>query len=289
MQRCPNGHPAVDPGARFCLQCGAQVGDAPPAPLASCGVHPDQPARLPCPRCGTFACDLCLVRQPDGTERCARCHARHDSQLAWDQRAELGTARAFWRTTTAMMTRPLQTLAMASPSAGVGSSLWLAILANLIASITTVGLYVLLGIVAVASSDNLDPLKTVLIALAIVVGAAVAVVGIAAGGTVANAALDHLILRLSGAKARSFEVTLKASALSLSPAWVALIPFCGFYGYAVWALVLRVLAYRQLHQISGGRAALAALAIPGLLILLVMTFYLIALGSAFAQLPGPTD
>lgn len=280
---CPQGHPSVDPAATFCLQCGAPL----PVALGSCAVHPDRAATSSCPRCGTFACAECLVAQPDGGALCARCDARSDSQLPWDRRGELGTVRGFLRTTSAMMLRPEKTLAVTSPSATFGSSLSFLTIAGFIAGLTNVLLYVGLGAATVmVSATGEGARRAVILAVTLLVLGVLTTFALAVGGALVSATLDHGVLRLLGAKARSYRVTLKASALSLSPCWVALIPLFGIYGYALWALVIRVFAYRRLHAIGTAQALVGALAVPALVLLALITLVVLGGLGAFRETAG---
>lgn len=304
LSLCPNGHSQVDPQARFCLQCGAPLQGSPPeqaAPLSfgNCGLHPARPAQLACPRCGTFACPDCVVPQPDGAALCVTCDSRASSHLPWDRRESLGTLRAFWATCWGLVARPSETLGIAASAAPLRSSVWFAVLANVAASSTMILVYVVLfgfiGIAAFLGGDREDGLDIGIgigTVFALVIAVVVLVVGMGAAGTLLNAAFDHLVLRISGARPKGFAVTMRATSLSLAPAIVALVPFCGIYVYPVWALVLRVFTYRRFHGISTGHAALAALALPGLLVLLGLTFYLVLLATAFSlgaagDLDGP--
>jgi hypothetical protein len=73
------------------------------------------------------------------------------------------------------------------------------------------------------------------------------------------AGIDHLGLMLLGAKPKSYTVTVRANALSMGPYLVGLVPFCGFYVFFLWALVLRIIAIMYLHKTTAGRATAAVL------------------------------
>ncbi|MDQ3265727.1 MAG: YIP1 family protein [Myxococcota bacterium] len=288
---CPQGHANLNPTAQFCVQCGlplVQADQAPPLapssagparPPLACARHPES-AGVPCPRCGTFSCSQCLVRLPDGSELCGDCAARQSQLLPWDQRAELGTLRAFWQTSIRILSRPTVTFGTASPSGTIGSSLGFTVLATLTAWVTTFALYAMLfGVIGVAALMNRGADSKGMggaeagVVILIAVASTLLFLGMSVAGVLFNAALDHLVLKLVGARPRSFSVTLRASALSLAPSLVGLIPVCGLYVWPIWTVVLRIFAYRAFHQTTLGKAVLGALLVPGVLVVLGMVSY----------------
>ena len=288
---CVQGHPQAEPEARFCGQCGSPVLPGALAGAPACALHPNVRAEQPCARCGNFACRACLRAAPDGSSICVACESRAAAlELPWDARHQRGTISSFVRTCAAIISHPAQTLDRARPEGSVGSSLYFSVLADTTTYLTTFLVY---GAVALAflgtylfgaqpGERTLTPLTSV----GITAGAVVAVIAVflisALGGTLLGTALDHLVLKLVGANPRSFEVTLRARALSAAPCLVGLIPFCGPYVVPVWALVLRVFAYRGLHRISTGKAVAGALAVPGVLMFLALAGYVVALLLAVA-------
>ena len=78
-------------------------------------------------------------------------------------------------------------------------------------------------------------------------------------GVLFVAALDHLALMLLGAQPKGFSVTVRASALSMGPYLVGLLPFCSLYVFPLWAIVLRVFANMHLHKTTAGKAVAAVL------------------------------
>ncbi len=288
---CPQGHANLNPSAQFCVQCGlplvqadqapppAQYSATPAQPPLACARHPET-AGVPCPRCGTFSCARCLVRLPDGSELCVDCSARQSQLLPWDRRSELGTLRAFWQTSVQVLSRPTVTFGTASPSGTVGSSLGFTVLATLTAWITTFALYAMLfgaiGVAALmnrgADSEGMGGAEAGVVVLIAVAGTLL-FLGMSVVGVLFNAALDHLVLKLVGARPKSFSVTWRASALSLAPSLTGLIPVCGLYVWPIWTVVLRIFAYRAFHQTTLGKAVLGALLVPGILLALGMISY----------------
>ncbi|WP_426755786.1 YIP1 family protein [Myxococcus sp. Y35] len=279
---CPRCQAFVVPGAERCAWCGTSllVEAAPGSSDPVCAVHPELRSLHACGRCGSFACAKCLRKGERDEPICASCHERVPADaLPWDQRAELGTLRAFWRTCLAVMLRPAATFERARPEGSMGSSLGFATLSHLAASCTTFLVYmsiVLLIPRELPESDNVDPVALSLMWVGLMgVGLVLSpIVGMLA--TVANAALDHLVFRLSGT-GQPFEVTLRANALSLSPYLLGLVPLCGMYIAPLWVLGLRFYAYRALHRTGWGTAVLGALAAPLLSCGLVFGVYALVL------------
>jgi hypothetical protein len=227
---------------------------------ARCRDHPQLVADAPCGRCGTFFCAGCLT--PRGADRlCAACQDLA-GRLPWDDRATLGTVRAWWRTSLLLITAPVPTLARAGAEAPWSGSLGFAALSSLAGFATTAVAYTVVGAgaLAVGGAWGSPSLRTGLLVSPLML------VGLLCAGTawqltavLVSAGLDHLGLRLLGVRSGSYAVTVRANALSLGPSLVGLVPVCGLYVIFAWSLVLRVLALRALHGTTTGRAALAVL------------------------------
>jgi len=166
--------------------------------------------------------------------------------MSWDRRRELGVLKAWWSTTTGLMFRPRSTLSTASNVASFRGSMLYAAIAVAVALVATS-----LHFVLVSPMD-----AAMWIAVTLVVGVPVVSIGL-----VVAAAIDHFILRLIGTEG-TFAATYRGTALSLAPSLLVLIPGIGVVLAGIWMLVIRVIAYRILHDTSGGRAALGALLVP---------------------------
>ena len=79
------------------------------------------------------------------------------------------------------------------------------------------------------------------------------------GGVLFVAGLEHVALMALGAQPRSYSVTVRASALSMGPYLLGLLPFCSLYVYPLWAVVLRIIALMSLHKTTAGKATAAVL------------------------------
>lgn len=254
---CPSCGYFNPTGSTSCSHCALAL----PTPVsdgATCARHPEVAATGACSRCGTFGCGQCLTMK--GTQwLCPSCLERQ-AMLPWDERETLGLWRAWWRTSTRLIGAPTQTLQGASPEGSMGSSALFALLSVLVG----VGPFMLLmlgfgalGAVAAVSSSKASPELGLM--GGIFAGEFVFILLLQFASVFLIAAFDHLALMAVGAQPRSYEVTLRANALSMGVYLVGLVPFCGLYVAGIWALVIRIFAYMHLHKISGGKAAAGAL------------------------------
>jgi hypothetical protein len=257
MTPCPQCQAPIAEGARFCQTCGFAVA---PANVggALCAAHPTVPAAATCSRCGVFACTACLAPEAE-VPTCVACFARGSHQLLpWDRISELGLFKAYWQTTRDLLAAPVKTFSSARPDGSAAASLGYAFISCFLSFSTTAVFYGFMGALAgKESSEALIVIPIMLITFVVLVPLfSVVYMAIVA-------LLDHLVLRLFGATG-SYSVTLRASSLSLAPYALGLIPFCGMYVAFVWALVLKVFAFRGLHRVSTGQAVAGALLVTGL-------------------------
>lgn len=294
--QCPHCQHEVVPGQRFCAACGTSLlieatpGQADP----TCAVHPQMRGLGTCARCGAFACARCLRQGPSGETLCERClkHVQ-DAPLPWDRREELGTLRAWWKTCVEVMLRPGPTFSVARTTGSMGSSLLFTLLCAFSATVTTGLLYVVifgvfLNVIPTPQGSKNDPRAMLAFVVPAMLGFWLVVaplMGVAL--TVLSAAVDHAVLRLAGAT-RSFQVTLRANALSQAPALLGLIPFCGMQAAPLWTLVARAFAYRGMHQLKWGPAVAGTLVAPVLFVLLCGGGYLVMFMAMMSQMPHVT-
>lgn len=235
-----------------------------PAGDACCAVHPEVKATGACSRCGTFGCGSCLSAR--GTDwLCTKCWVMA-SRLPWDERETLGLWRAWWRTCVMLMSNPTQALSTAEPDAPLGSSVLFALLSGVVAYGPTLAVMVPLAALGGALEEGTAARAGM--AVGVASGAMLFYLLLALflqlGGALFIPALDHLGLMMLGANPRSYTVTVRAHALSTAPQLLGLFPFCSFWVYFVWSLVLRVLTNMHLHKTSAGKAT-AAVLLPVLL------------------------
>lgn len=274
---CPHCQRPITPGALSCRSCGTSLlreatpGGAEP----TCAFHPGRVSLAICDRCGTFACAECLRQNSRGEVVCQRCHAlEQDAPLPWDQREELGTFTALWKTVHAVMLRP-ESLSTVRPDGSTGSSLLFALLCSLptgfMTGLTYMGIFSLVPSMipaeARAAGDMPRWLGPLMFALCLLLFPLFSL-----ASTVILAGLDHLVMKVGGIT-RGYRVTLRAHALSQAPWVLGLIPFCGTYASIPWALVVRAYGYHGLHQTSWPVALTGTLLMPVLSCCMCGGFY----------------
>lgn len=257
------------PGQQSCFHCSLSL------PLSAgdalCAVHPEVKATGACSRCGTFGCGACLSSR--GTDwLCAQCLSRV-ARLPWDDRETLGLWRAWWRTSVLMISSPGQALSTAEPDAPLGSSMVFALLSTVVGFAPTMLTYAVVLVPVMALGGRKEALGGLWVVPLITVVYAVLLVGLQLGSLLFFAGLDHLGLMLLGARPKSYSVTVRASALSMGPYLLGLLPLCSFYVFPLWSVVLRIIANMHLHRTTAGKATAAVLVPVFLLCGGLLAFY----------------
>lgn len=181
------------------------------------------------------------------------------SKLPWDERESLGLWRAWWRTCVLMISSPNVSLATAEPDAPVGGSVVFAMVCALVGLVPT--FLMLLPVLLVTQSftgQNQQPYMAVFLVIGVLIYLGMAFM-FTMGSLFFVSGLEHLALRLLGAEPKSFSVTVRAYSLGMSVYLLGVIPFCSFYVFPVWSIVLRIIALMHLHKTSAGKASAAVL------------------------------
>lgn len=263
---CPRCQHPLTPGARTCPGCGSSLlrEATPGSDEPTCAFHPQRVSLAICDRCGSFACAECLRLNSRKEVVCQRCHAlEQDTPLPWDEREELGTFTAWWKTVLSVMLHP-DTFPTIRPTGSAGGSLLFALLCSLPTSfmmgLAYLGFFTLMPsmIPAEARSGGNIPgwAGPLMFAFTVFLGPLFSL-----ASTVILAGLDHLVLKLGGVT-RDFQVTLRAHSLSQAPWVLGAVPCIGVYVAPCWALVARAFAYRGLHQTGWGVALAGTLITP---------------------------
>ncbi|HYO59580.1 zinc ribbon domain-containing protein [Archangium sp.] len=263
---CPRCQHPITPGATSCPGCGTSLlrEVSPGGTEPTCAVHPTLLSLAICDRCGTFACARCLRLSSRKEGVCERCLAREPGlPMPWDQREELGTLKAFWRTVVNVMLRP-DAFSTARPEGSAGSSLLFALLCSLppsfMTGLTYLGLFTVLPPLIPTQTRSAEEIP-VWVGLGTFIFCVLLGPPMSLALTVVGAGIDHLVLRIGGVT-RGFQVTLRANALSQAPWVLGLVPLLGVQVAPIWALVARAFAYRGLHQTTWGVALTGALLAP---------------------------
>ncbi|MBS2029211.1 MAG: YIP1 family protein [Deltaproteobacteria bacterium] len=292
--RC--GKVCAEPGARFCPECGGMLeqrqrasGAAPsePAPPpqpavpqppadpalggelagARCAAHPTVPARNVCSRCGNFACGQCVRQAPDGKALCASCAQRVHLgtwDIPWEKREQLGMFRAYWLTAKEGAFAPDKTYQGLAPTGQFWDAMSFAIVSTALGFVGTLVLYGVVGLIAgivgaKELSENTSGAMIAGIAVGVIVGIAVFIPIYAIMRVFICAGIDHLGLLIAGGGKAGYWATFRGYCYGMSPAMFGVIPACGVYIWEIWRIACQILAYKSVHQMSGGRAAAAVL------------------------------
>ncbi len=273
--RCALCGAAQDPRlieAPFCGVCGQKLKLAKPpvirGPAGWCAVHPDQPLTGVCARCGAFTCVSCEV-SIRGLRYCERCQEALADQIVtpvpWEDRAQIGRLRAWWRTTVAVTTKPAHFFDRMDPTSHMGAAfsygfigVLLTISAQSLLMLLTLGgmgvLFVIIGL-ANSSSQSGPPALMGLgmfgYALVLVIGSFVAVIL----GYLIITLMQHMTLRIFGAgKEHGLTATLKVACYALGTGWCGLVPYMGQYLHPFWWTALMVVGTAKVHRCSYTRS-----------------------------------
>ncbi|HEX8538277.1 MAG TPA: YIP1 family protein [Cystobacter sp.] len=271
---CPYCQHPFPPGAQSCPGCGASLllEAVPGGTHPVCAVHPTLRGLGTCTRCGTFACARCLRAGPRGETLCVRCHQLEpDAPIPWDQREELGTLRAFWKTLVQVLIHP-SFFSQARAEGRKRDSLLFVLLSSLPGCFMTGLVYMALFTAMPAmmeafadpnkpTGDGSGPAFMRWMGVGMLVGFSLLGPPAFVAMTVVGAGVDHLVLRMGGVT-RPFGVTLRAHSLSQAPWALGVVPIVGMQVAPFWALVSRYFAYRGLHRTTTGTALAGALLAP---------------------------
>lgn len=263
---------------------------------ASCAVHEDAEASFVCTRCGNFGCASCAFSAVSKREVCNACAQKGLGEpIPWERRKELGTWRAFWRTTqlasrtpTAFFRTPTtQPSPLGAMVHGVATYT-----VGLLLSYIVMGVLVMLGGGAVALFGGTDETQTI---GAVIGGYGCLLAGMSptallfapAGellGLVIAAAASHGTLALFKKTGASFEDTLRALSYANAPRVWVFIPVVGGFSY-FWMLGVEVVALRETHRCGTDVAVLAALGYRVVLFLAFVLLYAALIGMVLVLEP----
>ncbi|MFP4167312.1 MAG: YIP1 family protein [Desulfonatronovibrionaceae bacterium] len=86
------------------------------------------------------------------------------------------------------------------------------------------------------------------------------------------AGINHLLLKLCGAGSRGFEGTFRVVSYGNSPMILGVIPFLGPMVGGIWALVVTIVGYKNMHATTYGRVILAFL-LPFIAVVVLIIFF----------------
>ena len=254
---------------------------------AVCAAHEGTYAMFVCARCGTFACNACYAFHTEAGPTCYACSQVVAAELVpWEAPEKYGWIRAFWLTTK----RASFTPTMFFRAVALGRR-WQA---PLLYSVLIFTLCIPIQTAIQEAMRALAPTRAPSAFLETIgfdegtIAWVTAIVSIVLSPLtiLVTAGLPHLVLRLLREARAPYTSTLRAICYAQGPfLWMAPVPFVGPYVGAVWLVVVQVVAIREVHRTSTGKAVLAAV-MPGLFFglvigLCVLTAMLVAMVAAF--------
>ncbi|MBP7745162.1 MAG: hypothetical protein KA383_03445 [Phycisphaerae bacterium] len=199
-------------------------------------------------------------------------------KLPWEERRERGPVRAWWGTVKMALTSPIR-LARAVPDDCPPGAAWgFALLTALLYTAGVACPWAALAVIATTSTGGRWDVELVCgLPLVGLVAAATVIVGIAFWGLIA-----HGVLRLGGRPAGGIGRTYIALCYSSGANALLVLPCVGIYVSWIWWLISAALMLKETQRVGGGRATLATLVFPLLLIGGLTTAWVIAIRAAMA-------
>jgi hypothetical protein len=248
LQHCPNCGWPVEPGDKFCRNCGKpfeERAEEITPPLATPPIPP-VPPEMPPPS------DMPPEEQ---------------KYVPWEDRQHLGFFAGLWKTWVESIFNPEKFFSKLPFTGGMGSPLLYALIVTWLSSIISTFYQVIFSNVWLniiekyidRASPGLDLgigrsvtilsfFQSIIIAPIIIILALFIISGI-----------YHLLCMIFGWAKRDFEATLRAVTYSSGPAIFAIIPMCGSIIGWVWGLVLAIIGIKHMQQTTGGKSALVVL------------------------------
>jgi hypothetical protein len=284
--------------ARTCPECGRPFApsefDFVPNAVRFCCPHCDQayygtddrghltPRQFECVSCKTFIrMDDMILRPAEGVAEAQTI----PSANPWLNRRERGSFRAFFSTVGMALTAP-GTLMQRTPVEGGHAAAWaLAVLVQfVIVAVAILPVTLLMGGIAAVGGGG--PGGVAFLA-GWTFGYIVAVFAVAMIVIVLWGATAHVLLRMTGGSLHGIARTYQALCYSSAANVLSAIPCFGFYFGWIWWAVSAVLMVKEAQQVGGGRASLAVLAFPVLLVVTCFGGYAVFVAWAMSS-AGPT-
>lgn len=239
-----------------------------------CGVHPDRPAAGTCEHCGTFSCGTCLGWIGNRTI-CSACV--QDGRVTvfgvpWDQRAEIGVARAWARTAAMMFVRPVEFFRKLDPHGPLGEAVLFAAVSGTVVSllfaVLTLVFGALLGAAVVFGGTPMGPTELLILGIMAAVFIIMPPISLILGNFVWGA-MHHGSMRVVGAGTAGFGATMRVCLFGTAYQtiqWIPCILLCSPLNLAttIGYLVMWGIGYSQVHEQDGWRSAFG-IVLPGLI------------------------
>ncbi len=234
----------------------------------ACGNHFEGVAGTPCPQCGSVNAATDVSQDPGAPgpgDPGPPPSAPAPDGPAWERRRSFG---AMLETIKGVLIEPGDTFRNASRTAGIGPALMFGLILGLAGSIIGLFWQYFLGAAfggGLGSSAfggglpselaEILPGPAALFILSLAMAPVFLLIGLFLWS-----AIVHLMLLLLGGASQGYEATFRTIAYcSGSTALFQAIPFCGGWVGGIWSLVAQIICLKEMHNISGGKAAAAVL------------------------------
>ena len=275
--------------SRVCPECGTPFLPSEfsfiPNSVQYCCPHCDQsyygtgeqghlvPRRFTCVSCGSVVdMDEMVLRPTAGLEE----EQTAVDKMPWLERAKIGRVRAWFATIGMALIKPGRLIRTVPVGQDSASPWGFALLTNLLVYLAALSVFMIIPLIALMSVGRpgafgacgfiggmLASIAVTLIAL---------VIHLCLWGLI-----THALLCLTGRTAHTMARTFQALGFSTGANVFSAIPCFGLYFGWIWWVVSAVIMVREGQQVSGGRAALAVLAWPVLLIVGLIGLYAVAI------------
>ena len=202
--------------------------------------------------------------------------------LPWENRAQLGFAKAWFETVSLLITKPSDAFAMMRTEGGLMDPLLFGLIGGCAGSIMTIVYQFFIRSFGFAAGNNmfLDRFgfgSSFIILDLILTPLKVAI------GMFLFAGILHLCLMLFGGANRSFEATFRVVGYATGAAYLfCLVPMCGGLVALIYLIVLATIGLSRAHQTTTGKAVMAVLA-PFVLCCVVAGVFGVVLGGAITE------
>ncbi|MCP4873356.1 MAG: hypothetical protein GY898_32090 [Proteobacteria bacterium] len=246
----------------------------------TCAVHADKASVGTCEHCGTFSCGACLgwIGNKKICATCVREGRVTVFGVPWDQRAELGLARAWFRTATMMFAHPVEFFRKLDPYGPLGEAFLFAAISGGIVSLLFTVLSLLFGALlglgmlfdhgpGIGGAEGLLALVIMLVSIGgmfIVMPPLTLLIG-----NCVWALIHHGSMRLVGGGTAGLAATLRVCLFGSAYQtiqWIPCILLCSPLNLAttIWYLVMWGIGYTQTHEQDGWKSAVGII-LPGLM------------------------
>lgn len=256
----------------------------PPAAVPRCATHPETDAIGACTRCGSFFCPACKGWEHGNERYCVRCDPGGD-YVAWEDRARLGTTKAFLKTVKGLLLTPDRFFLRMPAGGGYGSPMLFAWISWALSTVVTAVAYgaIVGGMFAIMPIPEGEAAPVGQMMLGVMLGS---VGGVLIGIVPALflwALVLHVVVKIFGGEG-SLQATFRCHAYSSGVFALGVIPLIGFSVAQFYWVILTIFAVKNAHKMSTARAAAAVLILPALCcaLYIVSVFGLMALSTSMA-------